>query len=55
MTGGLRAQLGVVLDVPAKHVADADVHEVEPPASSPACVPFPLPCTPMMMYLCIKG
>ena len=47
----LGAQRGVVLDVPAEDVADADVFQIEVSARSLAWVPFPLPWTPMMMYL----
>jgi hypothetical protein len=45
------ARLGVVLDVPAGDVADADVLEIEGLAGRLAWVPLPLPGTPMMMYL----
>jgi hypothetical protein len=48
LTGGddpsdLGAELGMVLDVPAEDVADADVLEVERPGQELGLRPFPLP------------
>ena len=47
----LGAQVSVVLDVPVEDVTDVDVLKVKGSARSLAWVPFPLPWTPMMMYL----
>ncbi len=47
----LCAELRVVLHVPAEDVTDADVDELEVVGEHLACVPFPLPWTPMITYL----